>query len=40
MHDFMMLNALRETAAATAAITQAIDVLRQALKSSPPRRNS
>jgi len=40
MHDFMMLNALRETAVATAAITQAIDVLRQALKSSPPRRNS
>jgi acetyl esterase len=40
MHDFMMLNVLRETAAATAAITQAIDVLRQALKSSPPRGNS
>jgi acetyl esterase len=40
IHDFMMLNALRETAAATAAITQAIDVLRQALKSSPPRRDS
>jgi acetyl esterase len=40
MHDFMMLNALRETAAATAAIAQAIDVLRRALKSSPPRRNS
>jgi acetyl esterase len=40
MHDFMMLNTLRETAAASAAITQAIDVLRQALKSSPPGRNS
>lgn len=38
IHDFMMLNALRETAAATAAITQAIDVLHRALKSSPPRR--
>jgi len=31
VHDFMMLNSLRETAAATAAITQAIDVLRRAL---------
>jgi acetyl esterase len=40
IHDFMMLNTLRETAAATAAIAQAIDVLRRALKSSPPRRNS
>jgi acetyl esterase len=40
MHDFMMLNALRETAAASAAIGQAIAVLRQALKSSPPRGNS
>jgi acetyl esterase len=36
MHDFMMLNALRETAATRAAITQAVDVLRQALKASPP----
>jgi acetyl esterase len=35
IHDFMMLNALRETAAATAAIAQAIDVLHLALKSSP-----
>ena len=35
IHDFMMLNALRETAAATAAITHAIDVLHRALKSSP-----
>jgi acetyl esterase/lipase len=35
IHDFMMLNALRETAAATVAITQAIEVLRQALKSKP-----
>jgi acetyl esterase len=34
VHDFMMLNALRQTAAATAAITQAIGVLRQALYSS------
>ena len=40
IHDFMMLNALRETAGATAAITQAIDVLRDALKSIPPGRNS
>jgi acetyl esterase len=40
IHDFMMLNALRETAAATAAIAQAIDVLRRVLKSTPPRRDS
>jgi acetyl esterase len=32
LHDFMMLNPLRETAAATAAIEQATDVLRKALK--------
>ncbi len=31
MHDFMMLNALRDTAAATGAIEQAIRVLRNAL---------
>lgn len=31
MHDFMMLNALRDTAAATGAIAQAIRVLRNAL---------
>jgi acetyl esterase len=31
LHDFMMLNALRETAAATTAIGQAVQVLRQAL---------
>ena len=31
IHDFMMLNPLRETAAATAAIEQAIRVLRKAL---------
>jgi acetyl esterase len=37
IHDFMMLNTLRETAATTAAIGQAIAVLRQALESSPPR---
>lgn len=40
MHDFMMLNALRETAAARAAITQAVDVLRRALKASPPTASS
>jgi acetyl esterase/lipase len=39
IHDFMMLNALRETAATTAAITQAIEVLRHALKSTSPRRD-
>lgn len=39
IHDFMMLNALRGTAAAKAAITQAIDVLRGSLKASPPVRN-
>jgi acetyl esterase len=32
IHDFMMLNPLRETAAATAAIEQAIHVLRKALQ--------
>lgn len=32
IHDFMMLNPLRETAAATAAIEQAVHVLRKALK--------
>jgi acetyl esterase len=31
IHDFVMVNALRETHAAEAAITQAIDVLRKAL---------
>jgi acetyl esterase len=31
IHDFMMLNALRDTAAATDAIEQAICVLRNAL---------
>jgi acetyl esterase len=31
LHDFMMLNPLRGTAAATAAIEQAIHVLRKAL---------
>jgi acetyl esterase/lipase len=35
MHDFMMLNPLRETAASTAAIEQAIHVLRKALRTSP-----
>jgi acetyl esterase len=32
IHDFMMLNPVRETAAATAAIEQAIHILRKALK--------
>lgn len=32
LHDFMMLNPVRETAAATAAIEQAVHVLRAALK--------
>lgn len=40
MHDFMMLNALRETAAARAAVAQAVGVLRQALKVSGPRGDS
>lgn len=40
VHDFMMLNVLRETVAATAAIAQAIDLLRQALKSFPPQQDS
>jgi acetyl esterase len=31
IHDFMMLNPVRETAAATAAIEQAIAILRKAL---------
>jgi acetyl esterase/lipase len=31
IHDFMMLNPLRETAASTAAIEQAIRILRKAL---------
>jgi acetyl esterase len=40
IHDFMMLNALRETAAATAAIAQAVKVLGRALKSSAPKGDS
>lgn len=36
LHDFMMLDAVRETAAATTATAQAIDVLRQTLHSSRP----
>ncbi len=32
IHDFMMLNPLRETAATSAAVEQAIHVLRKALK--------
>jgi acetyl esterase/lipase len=35
IHDFMMLNPVRETAAATAAIEQAISVLRKALGTDP-----
>jgi hypothetical protein len=31
IHDFMMLNPLRETAAASGAIEQAIHILRKAL---------
>jgi len=31
LHDFMMLNPLRQTAASTAAIEQAVHVLRKAL---------
>lgn len=31
LHDFMMLNPVRETQAATSAINQAIAILRQAL---------
>ena len=34
IHDFMMLNPLRDTAATTAAVEQAIDVLRRALTAS------
>ncbi|MEV0738039.1 esterase, partial [Streptomyces sp. NPDC050549] len=33
IHDFVMLNALRETHAAEAAIRLAVDVLRKALAS-------
>ena len=33
LHDFMMLNPLRESAAASAAVEQAVHVLRKALKS-------
>ena len=36
LHDFMMLNPLRETAAATAAIEQAVHVLRTALTTAEP----
>jgi acetyl esterase len=35
LHDFMMLDALRETRAATTAVAQAIDVLRRALYPTP-----
>jgi acetyl esterase len=35
IHDFMVLEALRETGAATTAVAQAIDVLRRALYPSP-----
>ena len=32
IHDFLMLNPLRETAATSAAVDQAVNVLRKALK--------
>ena len=35
LHDFMMLNPVRETQATTAAVEQAIAVLRKALLASP-----
>jgi acetyl esterase/lipase len=35
LHDFMMLDPVRETAAASSAVAQAIDVLRRALHPSP-----
>ncbi|MEA2422322.1 MAG: acetyl esterase [Thermoleophilaceae bacterium] len=38
IHDFVMLNALRSTNAATAAIGQAIDYLTHALGTQAPRR--
>ncbi len=34
LHDFMMLNPLRGTAATTAAVEQAVHVLREALHNS------
>ena len=37
IHDFMFLNALRDTAAAQAAMTQTIDTLRLAFAKSPDR---
>jgi acetyl esterase/lipase len=40
LHDFMMLNQLRETAASTAAVEQAIHVLRKALWNSNTRNGS
>ena len=39
IHDFMMLNPLRETAATTAAVEQAIHVLRKALGTDTDRTN-
>ena len=39
MHDFMMLNPLRETAASTAAVEQAIHVLRKAFGTQAGRSN-
>ena len=36
IHDFLMLNPLRDTAATTAALEQAIHVLRKALGSDEP----
>ncbi|GAA1695299.1 alpha/beta hydrolase [Nonomuraea maheshkhaliensis] len=40
LHDFMMLNPVRATEATSAAITQAIDVLKAALKAEESRRES
>jgi hypothetical protein len=35
LHDFMMLDPLREASPATAAFAQGVDVLRRALRPSP-----
>jgi acetyl esterase/lipase len=39
IHDFMMLNPLRETAATTGAVEQAIHILRKALRADEPTRH-
>jgi hypothetical protein len=38
IHDFMMLNPLREAAASTGAVEQAIHILRKALRTDEPTR--